>query len=206
MQEIPQTIGRAQLWHSNAGLRITIPAQRRWDVILAKPLLVAFMLWGMHVIFRDSPGLMAIISVTAAAVVAKQALWSLVGEEVITVSKHTLTVRFDLGGFRFQHNYSLDRVSELRFMRWTSVQQLRDGDDAERIGFISFDYDGHPMPSEEAFQIVSRIFHFDYNPRRPRFGRGLSEPEVQQIITAIESGAGSSLSTNRDMARAAAGA
>jgi hypothetical protein len=105
-------------------LQIVIPATGSWRIIFLQPLMAALVIWGLQQRFGDSIIFVSIVSVITVASVGKQWLWNLLGQEIVTVNKVALTLRYNLAGIRWQRNYFLNRVSRMGFLRRVTVQVL----------------------------------------------------------------------------------
>lgn len=175
MLAIPPTIGRARLRQTAAGLRIFIPVQRsahRFFLSLGTAVLIV---WALQQTEEDSKVVLLIAAVMILANVARNGLWNLLGEEIVTVNKSALTLRYDVWGIGWTRTHFLDRVSSLRFSRLVTRQEPQEGSDTPHIGFVEFDYGSDTR----------------------RFGRGLSESEAQEMIALLESYTGAALTSTR---------
>jgi len=200
---LPATIGRATLEQTAAGLRIVIPAYRHlynfWDAVVIRPVLGLFLvaiMWRIR-IFADSPVFMGFVTITVTIGVAINWAWKGLGRESITVNRVALTLRWEIAGIGWNHQYLIDKLSHLRF----STQIKRLGKNIPDWNYVIFDYQaGVPWP-ELAISFVVVFFGRGrtYDPHTPRFGRGLSELECRELVRAVESVAGSHHSvSNRD--------
>jgi hypothetical protein len=118
-------------------------------------------------------------------------LWNLLGQEIVTVNKVRLTLRYNLAGIGWQRNYFLNRIHRMGFLRRVTVQELKEASggpsDNPRARFVRFDYDAPSSFFDRGLQVAAVLLaRFDYDPQSPRFGRGLSENEVQELIGVME--------------------
>ena len=204
MAALPATIGRATLHQTDAGLRIVIPAYRHlynfWDAVVIRPILGLFLVAIMWRIFADSPVFMGLMAITVVFAVTINGAWKGLGREIITVNQVALTLRWEIGGLGWNHKYSIDKLSHLRFS--TPIQRL--GRKIPDWNYVIFDYQGGVPWPELAISFLVVFFGRGrtYDPRTPRFGRGLSELECRELVRAVESIAGSHPSvSNRDSAQ-----
>ncbi len=201
MVPLPATIGRATLEQTVAGLRIVIPAYRHlynfWVAVVIGPVLGLFLVAMSWRIFADSPVFMGLMTITVAFGVAINWAWKGLGREIITVNRVALTLRWEIAGIGWNHQYLIDKMSRLRFS--TSIQ--RPGRDILDWNYVIFDYQaGVPWP-ELAISFIVVFFGRgrSYDPHTPRFGRGLSESEGRELVRTVESVVGSAhLVSTRD--------
>jgi hypothetical protein len=175
VRAIPPTIGRARLRQTAAGLRISIPVQRnayRFFLSLGTAL---FIIWAMQARHEDSNVVLLMAAIMILANIARNGFWNLLGEEIVTINKSALTLRYDVWGIGWTRTHFLDRVYSLRFSRLVTRQELQEGSATAHIGFVEF--------------------HCGSDARR--FGRGLSEAEAQEMIALLESYTGVTLTSTR---------
>jgi hypothetical protein len=192
---IPATIGRARLEKTPAGLRIVIPAFWRYRFffrVIFRPLAMAFVIWRMWRVFPDDIVFTSFMTAYAVAVIVTQLCWKAFGQEILTVDKTALTLRVEIAGIGWSRKYYLKAVSGLQP---GMVRQL--GRATPILRFLCFNYDSEVPWSESAISVIAGFHMYSYNPRKPRFGRGLSEEECLELIRVIESWAGAQLSTTR---------
>ncbi len=189
MVPLPATMGRATLEQTVAGLRIVIPAYRHlynfWDAVVIRPVLGLFLVAMMWRIFADSPVFMGFVTITVVFAVTTTWAWKGLGREIITVNQVALTLRWEIAGIGWNHQYLIDKLSHPRFS--TPIQ--RPGRNILDWNYVIFDYQaGVPWP-ELAISFVILFFGRGrtYDPHTPRFGRGLSESEGRELIRAVES-------------------
>ena len=199
---IPSEIGRARLQQTPAGLQIVIPALGSWRIFFLRPLMVAFVIWGLQQRFEDSIVFVTILGVAAVAVLGKQWLWNLLGQEIVTVNKVALTLRYNLAGIGWQRNYFLNRVYGVSFLRRVTSQELKEASggpsDNPRGGFVRFDYDAPSSLFDRGLSVAAAMLaRFDYDPQSPRFGKGLNENEVKELIGVMERYTGVPLTSTR---------
>jgi hypothetical protein len=172
---IPPTIGRARLRQTAAGLRIFIPVQRSAYRFFLSLGTAIFIIWALELRHEDSNVVLLMAAIMILANIARNVFWNLMGEEIVTINKSALTLRYDVWGVGWTRTHFLDRVSALRFNRLVTRQELQEGSDTPHIGFVEFDYGSNTR----------------------RFGRGLSEAEAQEIIASIRSYTGVPLTATR---------
>jgi hypothetical protein len=124
-------------------------------------------------------------------------LWSLLGNEIVTTNKVALTVRHDYGFFGWQRTYFLDRVWGMAFMRLATISEIKDGTDKPHVGFVRFDCADQASRFQRSLSVAAGFMRIFYDPQSPRFGRGLSEAEVQELIGVMESYSGAHLSSTQ---------
>jgi hypothetical protein len=184
-------IGRARLQQTAAGLRIMIPAPLRYRFFLRvvlRPVLAIFILWMIEQRFPDSPVFVAIVIAYAVTMLLAQLSWRFFGQEILTVNRNALTLRREIAGIGWTRDYPLDRLSRLRVGTFRAG-----GQNIPDAGFLVFDNDS-PIPwTETAISLVAAFHMRSYEPKRPHFGRGLSQAECQELIRVMESYAGISL-------------
>jgi hypothetical protein len=189
---IPATIGRARLEKTAAGLRIVIPAFWRYRFfvrVILRPLTMAFVIWRMWRAFPDDIVFTSFMTAYAGAVILTQLSWRAFGQEILTVDKAALTLRTEIAGIGWDRKYYLKAVSGFQP---GMVRQL--GRATPILRFLCFNYDS-PVPwSESALSIIAGFHMYSYNPRWPRFGKGLSEEECLELIRMIENWSGAQLS------------
>jgi hypothetical protein len=66
-------------------------------------------------IFAGSPVFMGLMTITVAFGVAINWAWKGLGREIITVNRVALTLRWEIAGIRWNHQYLIDKMSRLRF-------------------------------------------------------------------------------------------
>jgi hypothetical protein len=103
-------------------------------------------------------------------------LWNLLGQEIVTVNKVALTLRYNLAGIHWPRNHFLNRVSRMGFLRRVTVQVLKEAsggpNDNPRGGFVRFDYDVPTSLVDRGLSVAAALLaRFDYDPQSPRFGR-----------------------------------
>jgi hypothetical protein len=164
--------------------------------------MAAFVIWGLQQRFEDSIVFVTIVGVAAVAVLGKQWLWNLLGQEIVTVNKVALTLQYDLAGIGWQRNYFLNRVYRMGFLRRVTIQELKEASggpsDNPRGGFVRFDYDARSSFFDRGLSVAAAMLaRFDFDPQSPRFGKGLSENEVQELIGVVERYTGVPLTSTR---------
>jgi hypothetical protein len=188
---IPAKIGRTRLEQTPAGLRIIIPAfwrYRFFQRVIFRPLVMAFVIWYLWRAFPGDIVFTSLVTAFAGAVVVTQLAWRAFGREILTVDKAALTLRVEIAGFGWTRRYYLKALSGLKV---GMVRQL--GRTTPVLRFLCFNNDS-PVPwSESAISIIAGLHMYSYNPRWPRFGRGLSEEECQELIGVIENWSGTQL-------------
>jgi len=160
---------------TSAGLRIIIPALREWRVFFLQSLMAAFVVWGLRQRFEDSIVFVTIVGVAAVAVLGKQWLWNLLGQEIVTINKVALTLRYNLAGIGWQRSYFLNRVCRMGFVPRATVHELMEASggpsDNPRGGFVRFDYDAPRFLFDRGLSVAAAMLaRFDYDPQSPRFG------------------------------------
>lgn len=175
MLPIPPTIGRARLQPTPAGLRVAIPVQRSAYRFLLSIGTAAFIVWILQQRQEDSKIVLLMAAAMILVNVARNGFWNLLGEEIVTINKSALNLRYDVCGIGWTRTCFLDRVSSLRFRRFATRQQLQENFDGSHFGLLEFDYDSDT----------------------PRFGRGLSETDAQELIRLLESYVGVALTSTR---------
>ena len=196
MSAIPPTIGRARLRQTAAGLRIVIPAQWGWFRFLETPLLAVFVAWMLHE-SRQPIALWIIGFVLFVLGTGGRWLWSLLGREIVTINKVALKVRHDFGFFGWQRNYFLNRVWGMSFLRLATVSEVKNGTDKPHVGFVRFDCADRASRFQRWLSVAAGLMRIFYDPESPRFGRGLGEAEVQELIGVMESYSGAHLSSTQ---------
>ena len=171
---IPPTIGRARLRQTAAGLRIAIPLERSAYRFFLSLGISAFIVWALQARHEDSMVVLLLCAVMILVNVARNWFWNLLGEEIVTANKVALSVRYDVWGIGWTRNFFVNRISRLHFLRLLNPRRDESGDGAA-TGFVGFDYDSDS----------------------PRFGRGLSETEAQELIAVLEGYTGVALSSAR---------
>src|SRR5271154_3863605 len=180
MLPIPPTIGRARLRQTAAGVRFAIPVQRSAYKFFLSLGTVVFIVWIPQQRQEDSKIVLLLAAAMILANVARNWFWNLLGEEIVTINKSALSLRYDVWGIGWTRTCFLDRVSGLRFRRLATRQQLQENEiqgnlDGSHFGLLEFDCDSDT----------------------PRFGRGLSETDAQELIGLLEGYAGAPLTSAR---------
>jgi len=124
------------------------------------------------------------------------------GQEIVTVNKVALTLRYNLAGIGWRRTYFLNRVYHMGFLRRVTVQELKEASggpsDNPRGGFVRFDYDAPISLFDRGLSVAAAMFaRFDYDPQSLRFGKGLNENEVQELIGVMERYSGVALTSTR---------
>jgi hypothetical protein len=187
--QVPATIGRAKLEQTSAGLRIVIPAFRHlynfWQAVILRPVLALICVAMLWRIFADSPVFMAFTTTAVTIGVTSNWAWKGLGKEIITVNRAALTLRWEIAGIGWTHQYFSDRIAHMRFS--TAIQGT--GKNTLDWNYVIFDYQGS-LPWTDFVASFAVLFFGrgrSYNPRAPRFGRGLSESEGQDLVRAVQS-------------------
>ena len=192
--QLPATIGRARLEQSPGGLRIVIPAywhrHNFWAAVVMRPVLALFCLAILWMGFTDSPVFMGLLTIAVVSGVTINWAWKGLGREIIVVNEEVLTLRWEIAGAGWNHRYSVDQISHLRF----STAGPPSAAVPDR-NYVMFDY-GARVPWTEL--VVSSLVLVvgrgrTYDPHTPRFGRGLSQSEGRELVRAVETVAGAHL-------------
>jgi hypothetical protein len=199
---LPATIGRATLEQTVDGLRIVIPAYRHlynfWSAVVIRPVLGLFLLAMLWRIFADSPVFTGLMTITVAFGVAINWAWKGLRREIITVNRIGLTLRWEIAGIGWNHQYLIDRLSHLRF----STPIHTTGKKHTRLELRDLRLPGRSSVARTGHQLFVVVFFGrgrTCDPHTPGFGRGMSELECRELVRAVESVAGSHHSvSNRD--------
>lgn len=192
MVQVPATIGRAKLEQRAAGLRIVIPAYRHlynfWDAVVVRPVLGLCLVAVMWKIFADSTAFMAVTTIVVVFGVTLHWGWKGLGQEIITVNRVALTLRWEIAGIGWNHQYLIEKMSHLRF----STSSQRSGRNIQDWNYVKFDYPKGVPWTEMVISVVVVFFGRGrtYDPHTPRFGRGLSESEGQELVRTVQGVAG----------------
>jgi hypothetical protein len=161
------------------GLRLVIPYQRSWFVIVFLGFWICC--WAVAEVMvpaqflkdtapAEGESLMyAWLGVwTAGGLLAIYAwLWQVIGREIVTVQGRTLAVRRDVGGFGFDRVYDLSQMRNLR---------------VEPAPFNPLDFSS----ALQLWGIGGGVIAFDHEARTSRFGAGLDEGEATQAVAALQ--------------------
>ena len=189
MVQLPATIGRVKLEQTAAGLRIVIPAYRHlynfWEAVVLRPVLALICLAVLWRIFADSPVFIGLMTTAVAIGVTIQWAWKGFGREIITVNRVALTLRWEIGAIGWSHSYFIERVAHMRFSTPIRPKKRNILD----WNYVIFDYQGSLPWTEFVASFVVVLFGRgrSYDPHTPRFGRGLSESEGQELVRAVQS-------------------
>ena len=189
MVQLPATIGRVKLEQTAAGLRIVIPAYRHlynfWEVVVLRPVLALICLAALWRIFADSPVFMGLVTTAVATGVTIKWAWKGFGREIITVDRVALTLRWEIGAIGRSRSYIIGRMTHMRFI--TPIRPTKRN--ILDWNYVIFDYQGSAPWTEFVASFVVVFFGRgrSYDPHTPRFGRGLSESEGQELVRAVQS-------------------
>ncbi|HEV8047599.1 MAG TPA: hypothetical protein VGP35_07710 [Terriglobales bacterium] len=189
MVQLPATIGRVKLEQTAAGLRIVIPAYRHlynfWEVVVLRPVLALICLAALWRIFADSPVFMGLVTTAVATGVTIKWAWKGFGREIITVDRVALTLRWEIGAIGRSRSYIIGRMTHMRFI--TPIRPTKRN--ILDWNYVIFDYQGSVPWTEFVASFVVVFFGRgrSYDPHTPRFGRGLSESEGQELVRAVQS-------------------
>ena len=189
MVQLPATIGRVKLEQTAAGLRIVIPAYRHlynfWEVVVLRPVLALICLAALWRIFADSPVFMGLVTTAVATGVTIKWAWKGFGREIITVDRVALTLRWEIGAIGRSRSYIIGRMTHMRFI--TPIRPTKRN--ILDWNYAIFDYQGSVPWTEFVASFVVVFFGRgrSYDPHTPRFGRGLSESEGQELVRAVQS-------------------
>jgi hypothetical protein len=187
--QLPATIGRVKLEQTAAGLRIVIPAYRHlynfWEVVVLRPVLALICLAALWRIFADSPVFMGLVTTAVATGVTIKWAWKGFGREIITVDRVALTLRWEIGAIGRSRSYIIGRMTHMRFI--TPIRPTKRN--ILDWNYAIFDYQGSVPWTEFVASFVVVFFGRgrSYDPHTPRFGRGLSESEGQELVRAVQS-------------------
>jgi hypothetical protein len=187
--QLPATIGRVKLEQTAAGLRIVIPAYRHlynfWEVVVLRPVLALICLAALWRIFADSPVFMGLVTTAVATGVTIKWAWKGFGREIITVDRVALTLRWEIGAIGRSRSYIMGRMTHMRFI--TPIRPTKRN--ILDWNYAIFDYQGSVPWTEFVASFVVVFFGRgrSYDPHTPRFGRGLSESEGQELVRAVQS-------------------
>ncbi|HSH01407.1 MAG TPA: hypothetical protein VLL52_02740 [Anaerolineae bacterium] len=96
-------------------------------------------------------------------------LWSIAGQEIITINDQTLTLRRALFRFGKPKEYTTDHIRDLR----ASAETLSPNNVMNPARGLAF------------WGITGGNIAFDYGAQTYRFGAGIDEAEAKQIVTTI---------------------
>jgi hypothetical protein len=187
--QLPATIGRVKLEQTAAGLRIVIPAYRHlynfWEAVVLRPVLALICLAVLWRIFADSPVFIGLMTTAVAIGVTIQWAWKGFGREIITVDRVALTLRWEIGAIGRSRSYIIGRMTHMRFI--TPIRPTKRN--ILDWNYAIFDYQGSVPWTEFVASFVVVLFGRgrSYDPHTPRFGRGLSESEGQELVRAVQS-------------------
>ena len=145
-------------------------------------------IWSIWQRFPDDTVFASVVTAIVGAVIVPQLFWKAFGREIVTVDKTALTLRIEVAGIGWTRRYDLKAISHLRT---AAVRQL--GRDMSGSGFLSFDYDSDVPRSESLVSMIAGLNMYSYEPKRPHFGKGLSEAEGVKLMRVIEDHAGVNL-------------
>src|SRR5258708_4858467 len=192
---IPHTVGRARLQQTPAGLRIVIPPLRSPYLFLEGPVIAVLVVSVLRQLDLGTV-VWVMIGTLLAAGLGRRWLWNLVGNEIVTINKVALTMRYDFGGLGWQRTYFLHRLYSLCFVRLMTAQEMKDGTDDPPLGFVGFNYEAPASRIESLFSVIAGLFlKLSYDPQTARFGKKLGEVDVKELIGVMESYSGAHLTS-----------
>ena len=160
---------RSQLEDAPEGLRIIIPARREWELLWGTIWLGVLVYTGNDFLFGPQekewhfslnfPSFW-FFSISAWIVFSHISnwLWVLGGKEIIEITSGTLTTRRDYFGIGFTHRFPLKDVHDLQY-----------------------------VPSEKKGRArIPEGIGFNYRGKLRRFGDGLQEAEVSQLLRTLQ--------------------
>ncbi len=154
---IPHTVGRARLQQTPAGLRIVIPPLRSPYLFLEGPVIAVLVVSVLRQLDLGTV-VWVMIGTLLAAGLGRRWLWNLVGNEIVTINKVALTMRYDFGGLGWQRTYFLHRLYSLCFVRLMTAQEMKDGTDDPLVGFVGFNYEAPASRIESLFSVIAGLF------------------------------------------------
>lgn len=172
--------GRSRIDYLPDAVRVEIPAKRNWFVILF--LSVWLCAWTVGEIMVPTqfltgklPGPAVAFSLVwlamwtmGGAVVMATIAWNLLGREIVHATPSGVEVRLDVRGLGRSRSYDPKSISNLRL---ESAQ-----------AYNPFD----PRTSMSVWGLGGGRIAFDYGASTVRFGSRLDDPEVREIIKALE--------------------
>jgi hypothetical protein len=182
MRMVRPAAPRATITETPEGLRVVIPTQRNWFLLVFLTLWLAIWLGAGPLVFasllaslgRQPPGEMLFRAVWLCGWAAG-ALWAgytwlrtVVGREVIEVSGAALVVRQEVWRIR------LARAFDMHLLRNLRVAPVPDSP-----------WGGGAWQWQMQFGQVGGTVAFDYGARTYRFGRGIDEAEAKHVVAAI---------------------
>ena len=168
MAKIEPSKPRAQISDDRGGVRIVIPAKRRWPQILGLLVFLVAWIYGIISITRqhsnqEMPSNVSIaVMIVFSGLVFYTLLWHLVGKEIVTVDGQWLKTRREIGRWGRTHEYMLAQIRDLRASQ------------------------GHEQPRFSSGMSGGTSIAFDYGAKTYRFAVELDEAEAKEIVRTIK--------------------
>jgi len=172
--------GSIQIEESANGLKIMLPAPRKWPVLmligLGVPLWAAGLLATLTAIVRGGSGggvsvLMLLLWLAAWLIaglcIVGCALWMLGGREIIAVSEGKLILRREWRGCGRERGFKLTHITNLRST-------------PDRVGLYEL------VTTLRVFGLEGGKIAFDYVGLTEQFGAGISEEEASRIVPLLK--------------------
>jgi len=179
--DIPQP--RAIITETTTGLLVTIPANRKWFVVLFVGFWMCGWLFGecsvIIMLARAKTPLPANLFMLAwlggwtvgGAFAGYQWLWNVAGKELIALREDTLAIKSDVLSFGRVREFDLAEVHDLRIDRPSGLSMFS----GDRRGGLP----GQPFGNG--------TIAFDYGAKTFRFALGLDESEARQLVARLNS-------------------